>query len=197
MAPLAASDFASVAALAPTSAEPAPLYVQNTFLTCAEARPASLEEFYELRRIRSWHASCGSELSSGEEEAPAAPAETRTRPYYPGRQLVRGARAALGREASAGGSSGSSTAAPPSPASGAEPRPEALELPSVGSAGHRQGTCKPCVFVAKRGCKSGRACGFCHLCEPGEKKRRQKEKRALFGALRRLGAPAAGGRAGR
>ncbi|CAL1126058.1 unnamed protein product [Cladocopium goreaui] len=59
---------------------------------------------------------------------------------------------------------------------------EAGELPSVGSAGHANGNCKPCAFLfkvptetsTKEGCESGMNCNFCHLCPPGEKKRRRK-----------------------
>lgn len=50
------------------------------------------------------------------------------------------------------------------------------ELPTVGSAGHYLGRCKPCVFVHKQGCESGASCQFCHLCDPDEKRRRQKLK---------------------
>uniref|UniRef100_A0A7S4R696 C3H1-type domain-containing protein n=1 Tax=Alexandrium monilatum TaxID=311494 RepID=A0A7S4R696_9DINO len=50
------------------------------------------------------------------------------------------------------------------------------EMPSVGSAGHAQGSCKPCAFFHTVGCTSGLACQFCHLCEAGERKRRRKEK---------------------
>jgi len=57
-------------------------------------------------------------------------------------------------------------------------------LPSIGSAGHRLGRCKPCAFIGTKGCNSGTDCRFCHLCEVGEKKRRQKEKRAHFTAIR-------------
>jgi len=53
-----------------------------------------------------------------------------------------------------------------------------LKLPSVGSAGHATGRCKPCAFAYSKGCENGATCRFCHLCEPGEKKRRQKEKQA-------------------
>lgn len=59
-----------------------------------------------------------------------------------------------------------------------------LELPSVGSAGHHARLCRPCAFSATKGCTSGEACKFCHLCEPGEKKRRKKE-RAAQKALRK------------
>eukprot|EP00931_Biecheleriopsis_adriatica_P124761 TRINITY_DN9994_c0_g1_i1.p1 TRINITY_DN9994_c0_g1~~TRINITY_DN9994_c0_g1_i1.p1 ORF type:complete len:353 (-),score=89.19 TRINITY_DN9994_c0_g1_i1:114-1172(-) len=53
-------------------------------------------------------------------------------------------------------------------------------LPSVGSAGHAAGNCKPCAFFHTKGCGSGASCSFCHLCGPGEKKRRQKEKKQAF-----------------
>lgn len=57
------------------------------------------------------------------------------------------------------------------------------ELPSLGSAAHRDGDCKPCAFLHKKGCENGRMCKFCHLCEPGEKKRRAKVVKT---GLRRL-----------
>jgi len=50
------------------------------------------------------------------------------------------------------------------------------ELPTMGSAGHELGTCKPCAFLYSKGCAKGVHCMFCHRCGPGEKKRRQKEK---------------------
>lgn len=50
-------------------------------------------------------------------------------------------------------------------------------LLSVGSAHHDIGKCRPCAFVHRPiGCADGRACSFCHLCTPGTKKRRQKQK---------------------
>lgn len=76
-------------------------------------------------------------------------------------------------------------AMPPSPASPLRDGAEAEEeLPSMGSAGHRFGTCKPCAFLHTKGCANGKQCTFCHLCEPGEKKRRQKEKAAAQRQLR-------------
>jgi len=54
------------------------------------------------------------------------------------------------------------------------------ELPTVGSKDHSLGTCKPCAFFFKEdGCQSGADCKFCHLCDSGEKKRRQRDKLAL------------------
>lgn len=58
-----------------------------------------------------------------------------------------------------------------------EPTLGSPEMPTVGSRTHRIGTCKPCAFLHTKGCNNGEQCSFCHLCEPGEKKRRQREKR--------------------
>jgi hypothetical protein len=52
------------------------------------------------------------------------------------------------------------------------------ECPTVGSQGHHVGNCKPCAFLYTKGCSNGVNCSFCHLCEPGEKKKRAKENRA-------------------
>lgn len=52
-----------------------------------------------------------------------------------------------------------------------------FEVPSKGSLLHSQQSCKPCAFATQTGsssCKNGYDCQFCHLCEPGEKKRRRK-----------------------
>merc|ERR1719401_475885 len=57
-----------------------------------------------------------------------------------------------------------------------EPDLGSVELPTLGSRGHRLGNCKPCAFLHTKGCKNSEECPFCHLCERGEKKRRQKEK---------------------
>lgn len=61
-----------------------------------------------------------------------------------------------------------------------EPQLGSEEMPSIGSAGHRFGGCKPCAFVFTKGCASGTDCVFCHLCQPGEKKRRQKVKHIIL-----------------
>merc|ERR1719401_2412298 len=59
------------------------------------------------------------------------------------------------------------------------------ESPTMGSRNHRVGGCKPCAFLHTKGCNNGIACEFCHLCEPGEKKKRQREKRQM----QRMGIP--------
>eukprot|EP00428_Durinskia_dybowskii_P012178 CAMPEP_0170223362 /NCGR_PEP_ID=MMETSP0116_2-20130129/11380_1 /TAXON_ID=400756 /ORGANISM="Durinskia baltica, Strain CSIRO CS-38" /LENGTH=428 /DNA_ID=CAMNT_0010474063 /DNA_START=100 /DNA_END=1383 /DNA_ORIENTATION=+ len=53
------------------------------------------------------------------------------------------------------------------------------DIPNIGSSGHGMGKCNPCAFVHKGGCQNGYECQFCHLCEPGEKRRRRKERRSL------------------
>mmetsp|Transcript_52593 Transcript_52593/g.151659 ORF Transcript_52593/g.151659 Transcript_52593/m.151659 type:complete len:284 (-) Transcript_52593:420-1271(-) len=51
------------------------------------------------------------------------------------------------------------------------------KMASAGSALHGTGRCKPCAFVHTKGCESGENCVFCHMCDKGEKKRRQQAKR--------------------
>merc|ERR1719274_432047 len=48
------------------------------------------------------------------------------------------------------------------------------DLPSIGSLLHHKGECKPCTFFHTRGCENKENCQFCHLCGPGEKKKRLK-----------------------
>lgn len=67
-----------------------------------------------------------------------------------------------------------------------EPELGSAEMPTAGSAGHRLGTCRPCAFFHKGGCENGLQCTFCHLCDAGEKKRRQKQKIAAIRETRRL-----------
>jgi len=71
------------------------------------------------------------------------------------------------------------------------PQLGSAEVPSIGSSGHRFGSCKPCAFVFTKGCASGVDCIFCHLCQPGEKKRRQKVKHFVSKQLATMGVPVA------
>jgi hypothetical protein len=66
------------------------------------------------------------------------------------------------------------------PAASTTPPP----APSKGSQLHLWGACKPCAFFIKDGCANGDDCHFCHLCEPGEKKRRKKERLAIRKEMR-------------
>jgi len=59
-------------------------------------------------------------------------------------------------------------------------------LPTMGSKLHYTQECKPCAFMFKDGCKSGISCTFCHLCEPGEKKKRKKDKHNIVKGMRQL-----------
>lgn len=74
--------------------------------------------------------------------------------------------------------------------------PTVGSLPSIGSAMHGSGKCKPCAwFWKQRGCLNGQECGHCHICPDGEIKSRRMEKVAAM----RLGAlvPAKGSSAAR
>jgi len=54
--------------------------------------------------------------------------------------------------------------------------------PSVGSAGHWLGLCKPCDFFHRDRCTNAAACKYCHLCGPEEGRRRRKQKQAMVKA---------------
>lgn len=68
----------------------------------------------------------------------------------------------------------------------AEPELGSPEMPTIGSAGHWVGSCRPCAFFHKSGCQNGVQCTFCHLCDASEKKRRQKGKIAEMRQMRRM-----------
>lgn len=154
--------------------------VKNTFVNFPD-RPASLDDFYEPRRMLS---------------APAVIA-------------YRAALARQNTQSSAGGGPPTLTMGSVIDQPGAqstllslpesrsilrlaevlpfdETRLDAASLQTVGSQGHDKGRCKPCAFMwSAEGCQNGADCNFCHLCEEGEKKRRKKEKRHRI-AWRRL-----------
>lgn len=101
-------------------------------------------------------------------ETPETPATTPETPVTtPGVQEAREAAAAAPPEAEA---------AEVPAEEGAARGGDGGELPSVGSASHAQGNCKPCAFLHTKGCDNGLQCPFCHLCELGEKKKRRKER---------------------
>eukprot|EP00931_Biecheleriopsis_adriatica_P080388 TRINITY_DN5374_c0_g1_i11.p1 TRINITY_DN5374_c0_g1~~TRINITY_DN5374_c0_g1_i11.p1 ORF type:complete len:264 (+),score=62.26 TRINITY_DN5374_c0_g1_i11:779-1570(+) len=57
-------------------------------------------------------------------------------------------------------------------------------LPSVGSALHGAGICKPCAWFWKAdGCQNGRECLHCHLCSKGAVKALKRSRRRLAPAL--------------
>lgn len=51
------------------------------------------------------------------------------------------------------------------------------ELPSLGSALHESGKCKPCVFFPKGSCASSSHCRFCHYTHKFSRPRPGKDKR--------------------
>lgn len=57
-------------------------------------------------------------------------------------------------------------------------------LPSIGSAYHNMGMCKPCGFLHKGGCANAMACKFCHICGPDELKQRKKDKKLAKQAVK-------------
>jgi len=133
--------------------------IHNTFVDYPATRPPSLEEFFHPRLSKSVP-------SSGIEEVPCEMALT----------------------TNAGSKVTQTKPQTSQPESSAilrlvemltlQPQLELGELPSFGSRDHSQAKCKPCAFIwTQEGCKNGSACAFCHLCEPGEKKRRQKERK--------------------
>ncbi|CAJ1407210.1 unnamed protein product [Effrenium voratum] len=185
---------------------PVPLFVHNTFIEAETGRPASLEGFFHERQVFSCP---GSRIDEDDTSAP------RRMPYQPGEQLMRsaaldplkdevepspGAQASVPREEERSECSTADTgsfarnlcaAAPELPVLRLEAALssvplEKLENYSMGAAGHEVRQCRPCAFFHTKGCSSGRDCEFCHLCPKGEKQRRQKEKRAFFGAMRSL-----------
>mmetsp|Transcript_62289 Transcript_62289/g.98546 ORF Transcript_62289/g.98546 Transcript_62289/m.98546 type:complete len:201 (+) Transcript_62289:37-639(+) len=48
---------------------------------------------------------------------------------------------------------------------------------------HDTSSCRPCAFYHTKGCQNGSQCIFCHICPPGEKKRRQKLRRKAGGSV--------------
>jgi len=189
---------------------PVPMMVRNTFIDMKNGRSVSLEEFFEERRIHSCPVAPPDRKQfvstiSYVESSDLQPLQ---------RAIVEGAQACVSKFAEATGFWAATPTAsecesisqteddfniPEETFNGAQQTPRVLmlsealpapeiglqEFPTVGSAGHYNGTCKPCAFLYTRGCESGPQCAFCHLCPPDEKRRRQKDKKACFREMRR------------
>lgn len=187
---------------------PVPLLVRNTFIDTETERPLSLHEFFEERRIHS----CPPAALTPESEdnrASTAPAHARLlrRAVTSGTQVFAAAVSmAVGVAATATGFlAGPEQAAPAARLENAfpavvpeqgprvimlsealpEPALGSSEFPTVGSAGHYTGFCKPCAFFHARGCDKGFQCAFCHLCGPHEKRHRRKAKVTALREARR------------
>lgn len=60
------------------------------------------------------------------------------------------------------------------------PNMEMGELPSMGSAEHAAGSCRPCFWFWKsQGCNRGTLCNHCHLCLPDKLRTQRKAARSL------------------
>jgi len=76
-----------------------------------------------------------------------------------------------------------------SAAIGSPPGLSLVECPTVGSADHHLGLCKPCDFVGRGfDCRMGADCKFCHLCGPAERKMRKAQRRKMVRATAHSGA---------
>jgi hypothetical protein len=52
-----------------------------------------------------------------------------------------------------------------------------VPLPSIGSSGHSDGTCKRCCFFPKGRCNNGYDCQFCHFAHEKRKSKMKKKKK--------------------
>jgi len=175
---------------------PTPFIIRNTFIDTKTVRPLSLEDFFEERRILSCPvASPDDEGLDDEEERPTEPQPLR-------RAITTGAQAFMTTVAAATGFWAApeygAPVAPREDFNATKPMPQVLmlsealpepllgsnEMPTVGSTGHNTGNCKPCAFFHTRGCENGVQCPFCHLCQPDEKRKRQKEKVSMLREMR-------------
>jgi len=69
------------------------------------------------------------------------------------------------------------------PQSDGEPKSSALEALEDKVKAHEAGTCVPCAYLVKHdGCRNGDSCSHCHLCPPGELRRRKKLKKRMLRA---------------
>lgn len=181
----------------PECGYPAPFAIPSPFVDMNIGRPFSLDDFYEERRVHS----CPIGPPPGLEPESVA-ADT----------LLGQALTAAGRTMKA--SIAAAAAAQPAAATVTqgwaplshqgnlptnispllqfarapdETEAETQNFPTLGSQGHQFGNCKPCAFLYTKGCGNGVECPFCHLCPPGEKKRRKKEKVVKHRSANRAG----------
>jgi hypothetical protein len=182
---------------------PAHVTIRNTFLDTGVTRPLSLEEFYKERRIQSCPDDIHRELGIDEMDFRAAAQ------FYHTVGAMRASAEAAALVASQAAvaamnywipsssietpniTSNTVIESPPPVISLStlleDPVLGSRQLPTVGSADHASGACKPCAFLYTRGCENGTNCNFCHLCPPGEKKRRQKEKYDMIRQAQSIG----------
>jgi len=191
------SEAALGLAAQPVGALAEPYIVRNTFIEVRNKRAASLEDFYQERLARSCPATRAGSMDAADGACGlglvAMAAQRLTRETTSRPAVLRLARHVAAAQ--------DATEPEKQPPVGAAPEPEVRVvrladvlrgpradgrgvqdscppgLPSIGSAGHFVGECKPCAFVHSKGCTSGKACGFCHLCDSGVAKQRKREGR--------------------
>lgn len=164
--------------------------VQNTFIQYPTLRNPSLEEYIKEREAQSCPASPRRPLFGGLDTPPPPPGQP---PLLPGHGVDSMLAEAMylekaeerDEQASESGSQGSSS---DYIVEEIEQKMKVISLStglgiqttSKGSKTHQNGVCKPCAFFWKDGCKNGPDCQYCHLCPPGELKRRKKARAMLL-----------------
>jgi len=154
----------------PSIEYPVPWIVHHTFVDVPFERSPLTEDFYKPREVKSAPV-------SGVEHAPSL-LDANEVPTASEQAIMQGA---------------SQGEAPPvvlrlADALASELEPVSAGFPTIGSQGHYDGTCKPCAFNWRQeGCQNGFQCNFCHLCAPGEKKRRKNERRHLLSNMAMFG----------
>jgi len=157
---------------------PEELTVRNTFLDIASLRSESLDGFLQPRQVQSAPGSFAEDIAR---RAPGPIEDTGIKTSTASTAVQRQAAPQHHHNTLENQSQNALQLAVLVP----EPELGSPELPTVGSAKHKHGQCKPCAFIWKEpGCGNGINCPFCHLCEDGEKKRRAKEKKTRIRAMR-------------
>lgn len=157
---------------------PVPVVVRNTFIDAPLLQKSeSLEEFLKLRKAFS----CPVMSSHSEPQDVVKRAETAhefccaATPLAEGIRVVaswlRAEESSSGNDEECDASQSSRSATAPGRTSSAS-----AQVPTIGSAQHDLGRCRPCAFFHTRGCENGADCLFCHLCDADAKKLRKKQK---------------------
>jgi len=132
---------------------------------CAYCHICGREDFLLWRR-----------RSKSDRSLPQA-AKARTRPHGRGTGSSRGGARHVDL---APDQAGTRPGYPACSAQGTAAADEAEPYPSVGSAGHSTGTCKPCAHSWKPGgCSKGSSCTFCHACTKADFLRAKRAKKVL------------------
>lgn len=183
---------------------PVPLFIRNTFIDAALERLPSFEDFFQERKVRSCPTSAINAPQSAVDGVPSQSLphqiteEPRLLAIYPDTDSGSECSTADTLEQEVRRSRAAARIMPMmcmDQQMFQEPAVQGfvlLDLPSLGSAGHMLGQCKPCAFFTTKGCGNGLQCPFCHLCDPGEKKRRRKDRlqvKSVVNQISRIVAP--------